>query len=376
MRTTITLKSIIHHAAAAIAILLSATAFSSCINSNDGPEYEPTVDPEYVSGMFILSQGGYGQGNSSLSFLDLSTYQYGNEIFANFNGFKLGDQAQSITMHGDDLWIVVSGSNVVFCIDAYTFKEKGRVTGLNTPRYIHFPENDPSKAYITQLYDNRIAIIDPRTYKVTGYIDVPDMDPSTGSTEMMVQYDKYVYVNCWSYQNRIIRIDTTTDLVDASLTVGIQPKAMVMDRNHNIWVLTDGGYEGSPYGYEQPHLTRIDLPDFKIGLDLPMPLGSYASHLAVNGNGSRIYWICNDVYTMPIESTELPQQPIIYSKGTYYYGLAINPENDNIYLADALDYVQRGVVRIYTPAGLDFMTLSNVGVCPQAFCYRPSLKKL
>ena len=370
MHTSFTFKSLLRAAAACFAIALAA-AFSSC-SSSDGPEYEPEPEPKYDAGMFILSQGGYGQGNASLAFYDTDSRQFASEIFAQVNRFKLGDQAQSITRRGDELWIVVSGSNVVFCIDAYTFKEKGRITGLNTPRYIHFPSSDPSKAYVTQLYDNRIMIVDPNRFTVTGYIDIPGMDASTGSTEMMVEDGIYLYVNCWSYQNQIVRINTETDLVDATLTVGIQPKSMVMDRNHNIWILTDGGYEGSPYGYEEPHLSRINTSSFQVALDLRLPLGSYASFLAIDGTGSKLYYVCNDVYTMSIDESTLPAQPLIKSDGTYFYGLAVNPVDGNIYLADALDYVQNGTIRVYDPWGKSLFNIENVGVCPQAFSYRPA----
>ena len=57
----------------------------------------------------------------------------------------------------------------------------------------------------------------------------------TGSTEQMVQCGDYVYVNCWSYQNRILKIDTRTDKVVDQLTVGIQPTSLVMDKNFKLW---------------------------------------------------------------------------------------------------------------------------------------------
>ena len=102
------------------------------------------------------------------------------------------------------------------------------------------------------MWDNRIFIINPKKYEITGYIQVPDMTMESGSTEQMVQYGKYVFVNCWSYQNRILKIDTETDRVVGQLTVGIQPASLAMDRNNKLWTVTDGGYEGSPYGYEAP----------------------------------------------------------------------------------------------------------------------------
>lgn len=94
---------------------------------------------------------------------------------------------------------------------------------------------------MTQIWDYRIFIINPKTYEITGYIECPDMDMESGSTEQMVQYGKYVYVNCWSYQNRILKIDTETDKVVDELTIGIQPTSLVMDKynkmHHHGWRL-------------------------------------------------------------------------------------------------------------------------------------------
>lgn len=109
----------------------------------------------------------------------------------------------------------------VFAVDPDTFREVGRITNLTSPRYIHFVSDE--KAYVTQIWDNRIFIVNPKRYEITGYIECPDMTAESGSTEQMVQYGKYVFVNCWSYQNRILKIDTETDRVVGQLTVGIQP---------------------------------------------------------------------------------------------------------------------------------------------------------
>lgn len=160
-------------------------------------------------------------------------------------------------------WIVVNNSHVIFAIDVDTFKEVGRITNFTSPRYIHFLSDE--KAYVTQLWDNRIFIVNPERYEITGYIECPGMTMESGSTEQMVQYGKYVYVNCWSYQNRILKIDSETDEVVGELTVGIQPTSLVMDKNNKMWTITDGGYEGSPYGYEAPSLYRIDAEKFEIG---------------------------------------------------------------------------------------------------------------
>lgn len=230
--------------------LFCLPVFGSCMKWDYGEMEDFSVS---ASGLFITNEGNFQYSNATLSYYDPATCEVENEVFYRANGFKLGDVAQSMVIRDGIGWIVVNNSHVIFAIDINTFKEVGRITGFTSPRYIHFLSDE--KAYVTQIWDYRIFIINPKTYEITGYIECPDMDMESGSTEQMVQYGKYVYVNCWSYQNRILKIDTETDKVVDELTIGIQPTSLVMDKYNKMWTITDGGYEGSPYGYEAPSLS-------------------------------------------------------------------------------------------------------------------------
>ena len=168
-------------------------------------------------GLFITNEGNFQYGNATLSFYNPETKAIENEIFYRANAMKLGDVAQSMIIRDGIGWVVVNNSHVVFAIDIHTFKEVGRITNLTSPRYIHFISDE--KAYVTQIWDNRIFIVNPKKYQITGYIECPNMTMESGSTEQMVQYGKYVYVNCWSYQNRILKIDTETNQVVDELEV-------------------------------------------------------------------------------------------------------------------------------------------------------------
>lgn len=333
-------------------------------------EWDNGVAEEFDSadrGLFIVNEGNFQYGNATLSFYNPATDSVYNEIFFRANGMKLGDVAQSMTIHGGLGWLAVNHSHVVFAIDVNTYRERGRITGFTSPRYIHFVSD--SKAYVTQLWDNRIAIIDPVRYEITGYINVPAMNQATGSTEQMVQVGRYVYVNCWSYQNRILKIDTVTDEVVDELTVGKQPNSLVVDKYNRLWTITDGGYEGSAEGQERPALYCINLGVFEIDAKYEFYMGDTPSELAINGEGDAIYWINNDVWRMPVEDTRLPLRPLVRNRTTLYYGLTVDPETEDVYVADAIDYQQPGVVYRYSAEGV-LKDSFTVGITPGAFCWK------
>ena len=187
----------------------------------------------------------------------------------------------------------------------------------------------------------------------------------------MVSYGDYVYCNCWSYQNRIIKIDPRTDKVVASLEVGLQPKTMVVDRYGKLWTMTDGGLEDHPLGYEAPALIKIDAETFTIEKTFTFSLGDYCSKMTINAAKDRLYWIKNDVWTMDVTASELPSTPIVKTDGTWYYGLTVAPSSGDVYVADAIDYKQPGRIMRYSSRG-ELIGQFTVGVNPGAFCwYKP-----
>ncbi len=318
-------------------------------------------------GLFICNEGNFQYGNATLSYYDPATNQVENEVFYRANSMKLGDVAQSMTIYDNKGWIVVNNSHVIFAIDPITCKEVGRIENLTSPRYIHFLSDE--KAYVTQIWDNRIFIVNPKKYEIIGYITVPNMTMESGSTEQMVQLGKYVYCNCWSYNNRIIKIDTETDQVVDQLTVGIQPTSLALDKYGKLWTVTDGGYEGSPYGYEAPSLYKIDPASFTIERKWNFNLGDAPSEVQLNGERDRLYWINNDIWQMDVTAEHIPSHPFLSSRDTKYYGLTVNPSNGEVYVADAIDYQQPGMIYRYSPDG-ELIDEFHVGVTPAAFCWK------
>jgi len=349
-------------------LLLAALSVSALATSCMKWDYGSPEEIEATGhGLFIICEGNFQYGNASLSYYDPVTRTVTNEAFYRANGYRLGDVAQSMTMGYDRAWIVVNGSHLVFAIDPDTFRETGRITGFTSPRYIEFIS--PTKAYVTQLWDNRIAIVNPATYEITGYITVPDMPADQGSTEQMVRLGDYVYCNCWSYQRSIIRIDTRTDKVDAKVDVGLQPTSLVLDRFGRIWTLSDGGYEGSPQGHENASLYCIDSETMSVERQFQFRRGDDPSELQINATADTIYWINSDVWRMDVRASRPPVRPFLEERSTRFYGLTIDPRTSEVYVADAIDYQQQGMIYRFTGRG-EPVDSFYVGVTPGAFCWK------
>jgi hypothetical protein len=335
----------------------------ACSN-DDEPIPSPYATPNHA--LFVVNGGIWNSGNASLSIYNPAMKSVTNDLFYKANGYKLGDTAQSMTIYGNTGWIVVNNSHIIYAVDLATMKEKGRITGINSPRWICFASE--TKAYISHMYSNEITIINPKTYTITGKITCPNMDAASGSTEQMLIHDGYLYVSCWSYQKDILKIDTATDKIVKTLEVGIQPASLVMDRNNKLWTHCDGGWEGNPLGYEAPKLCRINPVTMTIEKEFTFAKGDYFSKIYINGAKDTLYWTKGGVYAMSIEAETLPTTHLIDNNGAYLYSMTIDPLTNDIYTADAIDYQQAGKLYRYSASGTPLDSF-YVGIIPENYCW-------
>lgn len=323
-------------------------------------------------GLFVVNEGNFMYGNASLTYYDPETREHIDDVFFRTNAIPLGDVAHSMTIRDSLAYVVVNNSGRIYIFHTSTFELKGKISGLTSPRYIHFISD--YKAYVSDLYAGSITVVNPLTREITGTIPVSNRKNENyqHSTEQMLQYDRFVYTNCWSYGDQVLIIDSELDRVIDSVEVLEQPNSMVLDRNFNLWVLCDGGDEGSFYGSKAAGLLKIGAGSTEAELILSIDSG-YPRDLKINGTGDTLYFINGDVYRYAIYGSSEPEILVEspYGDNSFggFYGLEVDPVSSELYVADAIDFVQRGMVYRFCPEGKPVDNFL-AGIAPGAFCFK------
>ncbi len=333
-----------------------------CMKDDEWVKSQKT-DKIPANGLFILNEGNFMYGNSSISFYDPKTRVLQNDIFTKVNGLPLGDVAQSMSIVDNLGYIVINNSGKIYVIDTSSGQYIGKITGLTSPRYIHISQN--GKGYVSDLYAEKITIVNPKTFQITGSI------PTTGhaSTEQMVEWKELLFVSCWSFDNTILVIDTRSDKVVGEIKTGKQPGGLVLDKYNKIWTLCDGGWVRNGLNARVPMLQRIDPLSLTIERSFTLATDGAPSRLAVNGSGDSLIYINNGIWRMGVNQLTIDQQPFISSKNHIYYSLAVDPHTSELYLSDAIDYQQQGVIYRYSPIGLKVDSFKT-GIIPGSYCFK------
>jgi YVTN family beta-propeller protein len=343
-------------------IALTLLVFTGCMKDDEWISRHQT-GASLSGGVFIVNEGNFMYGNASLSFYDPATRTLKNDLFYSINGLPLGDVAQSMIIRDNLGYIVINNSGKVYVINTSDGKYIGKITGLTSPRYIHFVNSE--KAYITDLYAGQITIVNPKTYQITGSI----LTTGHASTEQMVQWNDFLFVTCWSFDNTILVIDTRTDTVVDEIKTGKQPGGLVLDKYNKIWTLCDGGWSKSGTTSRIPMLQRIDPVTRTIEKSFSLTADAKPSRLAINGARDSLLFINDGIWKLGVNQLTLGDHPFLSTQNHLYYSLAIDPVTSEIYLSDAIDYLQRGLIYRYSSLGAKIDSFKT-GIIPSAFCFK------
>lgn len=341
---------------------------------NDEQLWKDLPKPEIInpySGVFIVNEGNFMYGNSSLSYYDIENKEVFNDVFYNTNALSLGDVAFSAQLKDSLLYVVVNNSGKIYILDANNFLLKDKILGFTSPRHILFIDN--TKAYVSDLYSKTIAVVNLQTNKIETHIDVNNHNEILyqHSTEQMLRFNDYVFVNCWSFDNKILKIDVNTDKIIDSVDVIKQPNSMVIDKYNKLWVLSDGGIEGTYFGHETPGLSRINTETFEVERIFTFSDDDTPVNLCINGSKDTLFYINKHVYFMAVEDSFW--QIFIETENTTNYGgfysLSVDSVSSEVYIGDAKNFTQNGEIYRYKSDKTPIDTFT-VGIIPGDFCFK------
>lgn len=326
-----------------------------------------------VTGFYLLNEGNMGSNKCTLDFYDYTNATYTRNIYGNANPDvvkELGDVGNDLQVYGSKLWAVINCSNKVEVMDAATATRIGQIEIPNC-RYIAF---DGPYAYITS-YAGPVQIDDD--YKQLGYVARVDTATLRITGQCLVGYqpdgiailDGYAYV-CNSGGYMVNNYETTVSVVNLSsmmeerrIPVAVNLQYAVADRFGQLWVSSRGDY------YDEPAaLYWIDRPgSAAVVNELKTPAGGHVAASAMTLCGDSLYIVGSEFSYVTQETTttygivNVRTHTLVSANfitdGTddrirRPYSVAVNPDNGQILVADARDYVNPGRLYCFSSDGV------------------------
>ena len=290
--------------------------------------------------VYVLNEGNFMTSNGSVTRLNLNDGAFTTDYFSIQNsGMNLGDVPQSMTMHNGKFYIVINNSGKIAVVDRYSFQYLGQISGLASPRYFLPVSNN--KAYVSDLYANSISVVDLITNTKVNSILL-----NGWSEEMCEVYGKVFITN--KNGNKVYVINSVTDQIIDSIPVSFGAGSIREDKFGKIWVLCSGDQLIYP-----ARLFRINPVTSTIDTSFVFSnITSSPFKMCLNGDKDEMYFLDNaGVFKMNVQGV-LPSLPFILKGSKNFYTLGIDPQNGTVYVGDAIDFNQNGIIYRYSPSGV------------------------
>ncbi|MDE5972660.1 MAG: YncE family protein [Muribaculaceae bacterium] len=343
-------------------------------------EFELVVPKEYdiiperpdpsssIRGFYLVNEGNMGSNKCTLDYFDYMTGLYARNFYAERNPSvikELGDVGNDIGIYGSKLYVVVNCSHKVEVMDARSGVRLGQIDIPNC-RYIRFHRG---KAYVSSYVGP--VLIDPSAPKGAVYqIDTLSLAVTAKVTvgyqpEEMEIVNDYMYVaNSGGY--RAPAYDNTVSVIQMidfkqvqQIKVDINLHRIKKDRYDQLWVSSRGDYQTRPSRLyclaKRKGFNQMEVVD-------TIPVA--CSNMAIRGDSLYFYATEWNNFTasntisygiINVRTRELVSTNFITDGSekeiTVPYGIALHPENGDVFVTDAKNYVSSGALYCFDSKG-------------------------
>lgn len=299
---------------------------------------------------------------ASLDYLDFRTGLYHRNRYGTINpeAQGLGDVGNAIGSYGTKLYIVVNASNKIEILEASSGKRIKQLDITNCRSLGFHGGKVYVSAYLGKVGDPQapngiVAEIDTTSLSITRQVEV-----GRQPEELAIVGNKLYVANSGNYsppqyERTVSVIDLTSFQEIKRIDVAINLHRLKADAYGDLYVTSRGD------NYDTPsRLYVIDTHNDQIKKQLDIPV----SQLTIDDDRAYLYsadWnYLEGTYTFSYHLLDVKNEQLLAESfirdGTEKqiampYGIAVNPETKEVYVADARDYVTPGQLYCYSPDG-------------------------
>ena len=341
-----------------------STALFSC---EKGENTDPTNDSQSNEGrVYILNEGVWGGNDAELSRYSAEENTIINDYFSSKNGRGLGDVANDIEIYGSKMYVVVNTSNTVEILDPKTGKSIQQIPlSGKQPREVAFYEG---YAYVS-CYDKTVVKIDTTTLSI-----VAQCQTEGGKCEDLYAADGYLYViHAWdqdasgavSYDSTLSVISLDNFAVVEKITIGINAKTIKPIGDDRILISCMGNYTDEASSLSILNLTTRQVEKIPVEVSNFAVFGTeYALVYSYNWNTSQQMFTKINLSNLAQTSWSYTASQSLVSP----YGISIDPDNEDVYIADAQNYQSNGDVYRFDKNG-NYIASKECGIGPSKIVF-------
>ncbi len=316
---------------------------------------------QQTQGVYVANQGNFSDNNGSITYYDPATGET-VEVLADF-----GTLVQSITLYDGKGYVMSNTSGAVDVLDLATQQRIAQIQAVSSPRYMTVA--DASKAYVSNLFDGTVTVINLTDGIVQGTVDVGS------NPEDVAVLDGRVFVanSGFGGDSTLTVIDAQTNTALETINLGCDgPRHLEVDAEGELWAFCIGNTvynddftqiiaqtNGAVVvldGATGEVVTRFDL-DFQVGA------ASLGQDTYFSAASAEIFLV-HGTDLLVFDTAANTQQGVITLPGDEGVGgIAYDATAQRLYAARIIDFTTTGFVSIHSRDGQEVARF-DAGIAP------------